>query len=188
VRKARVFADPTAGYRRDELDELCDLIEEVESGRNDDTGVSVFGRTYLIRLLGVRPKRRRRSIQREAIEEGWSVAQLEAEIAKRFGPRRAGGRRPAAAGSVADWLAQAERLCEAWRRWERRLDAGDPDQVIRAALPARLRAPLRDATAGVLALHRVVLAELGRRHPEREPRGGVADDRAAGTQTKPKGH
>jgi hypothetical protein len=88
LRKARMFTDPVEGYSRQELNELCRLIREVQSGQDERR--AIFGKTHLIRLLSVRPKRRRAALQKLAIKKGLSSAELEAEIAQRGG--RAGGR------------------------------------------------------------------------------------------------
>jgi hypothetical protein len=182
LRKARAFADPKAGYTPRELRELCTLIETVQSGQKrieKETGKKlwVFRRTHLIRLLAI-PKDSRRDIQEQAIKEGWSTSRLEAEIARRFGTRRGGGRNPAATETLDEWLTQAERLCESWRRWDGRLDSGAERQLSRDQLPDDLRKLLRRATGPVLALHRAVLAVLGRRNDGRRPRAWVEDDSA----------
>src|SRR5438105_3722029 len=75
IRKARQFADSVEGYSPEELEELCSLIEGVQPGQ--DEGKAIFGKTHLIRLLSVRPKRRRAVLQRLAIKKGWSSAELE---------------------------------------------------------------------------------------------------------------
>lgn len=188
LRKARVFADPAAGYSRAELDALCRLIGSVQPGQGETEAGKrkrwVFRPTHVIRLLGV-PKGLRAGLQTRAVRGGWSTARLEAEIARLFGPRSRGGRKPAEAPTVDDWLAQAERLCETWRRWAGRLASGERGQIARAALPAGLQAPFREATTRILTLHRAVLAELGRRNPARQPRGGVEAGPAAGSRTGP---
>ena len=88
IRKARQFADAPTGYSEAEVQALCRLIREVQNDR--EVGEPVFGKTHLIRLLSV-PKRTRQALARRAIEKSWSVADLEAEIARRFGTRRQGG-------------------------------------------------------------------------------------------------
>ena len=180
IRKARAFADPVAGYTPAELDELCGLVEAVQPGHGK--GQWVFRPSHVIRMLTVRPKGRRKALQVRAVNGGWSTARLEAEIAKAFGTRREGGRKPVRAETVEDWLVHTERLCETWRRWTARLDAvpGPDDEscVRRASLPPKLRESVRRATAEVRRLHELVAAELGRRVPTRAARPGLLDDAA----------
>src|SRR5262249_38136863 len=91
VRKARQFATEDVGYTRRELKELCRTVMEMQPAQPAD--LAVVGLSCVIRLLTVRPKARRARLQRRFIKEGWTVAEVEAEIATRCGPRREGGRR-----------------------------------------------------------------------------------------------
>jgi hypothetical protein len=123
LRKARAFADPvTGGYTPGELDELCRAVRvswETFTARG-----ARFGRTHVLRLLGV-PKAggRRAAVQRAMFACGWSTAELEAAIARRQrrrreaeGRRRAGGRRPGVGDDRRGLLARLGVLCESWRR------------------------------------------------------------------------
>jgi hypothetical protein len=175
IRKARALADPVAGYSPAELGELCRLIEKVQSGlTEDDKDKYVFRPSHLIRLLSVRPKRRRRALQERAIRGGWSKSRLEAEIAQRFGTRRTGGRKPAPAETLETWLAQTEGLCETWRRWNAVLDAPDAkDRATRQDLPSGVSRAFRATTAAIGALQTMLLKEMSRRTPDRQPRIAV---------------
>ena len=99
----RVRADP--GLKR--------VITEVQPDQDD--GYAVFTRTHVIRLLSVEALPCASSAS--AIRGGWSTAELEAQIAARYGTRRDGGRKRRFPGDALGLLAQLERLCETWRRW-----------------------------------------------------------------------
>jgi hypothetical protein len=173
IRKARAFADPVAGYSAAELNELCDLIEVVQTGQTEK-GMGVFRPTHVIRLLSVSPKSRRKELQERAIRQGWSTARLEAEIARRYGTRRAGGRKPARARTLDDWLAQTEKLCETWRRWDAALEKTDTSgRVGQSEVPADVFQALRAATAKVGSLQNVLTEELASRAPGRRTRIGA---------------
>lgn len=171
IRKARSFADQAEGYALGELKELKRLVRRVQPGHDVTKGV--FGKTHVIRLLGV-PKHRRAALQRRAIEEGWSTAELEAEIARRFGTRRAGGRRRKIPGRVDEVLTQAERLCEAWRRWHAELsidpETNDKGHLLLGNLPELLQRLIKQAAAAVSKVQEAVAAELAQRRPGRSPR------------------
>jgi len=127
LRKARVFADRVEGYTRKELNELCRLIQKVQPGQ--DEALAILERSHLVRLLSVRSKVKRAALQEECIRSGWSTAELDTEIAKRFGTRRAGGRRRKIPLDLTDFLIQMELNCEQWRRWKEELSR-DPEEVI----------------------------------------------------------
>jgi hypothetical protein len=175
VRKARTFADPRAGFTAAELDELCRLIEDVQSRfGEEDKDKYVFRRSHLIRLLSVRPKRRRKTLQERAIKAGWSKSRLEAEIARRFGTRRTGGRMPDPAETLETWLAQTEGLCETWRRWSAALDVRDAKvRVTRQDLPSEVSRTFRDITTAIGSFQKMLLEEMSRRTRDRQPRFAV---------------
>jgi hypothetical protein len=113
LRKARVFADPVTGYTPAELDELCRAVQA--SWTNFTDRGARFGRTHVLRLLGVKAGRRRATVQRAMFACGWSTAELEAAIARR--PRRgAGGRRPRVGKDRRGLLARLDVLCGSWQR------------------------------------------------------------------------
>ena len=176
ARQARQFADPAAGYTGAELDDLCRLVLEVQPGQDDS--LAVFGKTHVIRLLTVRPKRTRAALQRRAVELGWSSKRLAAEVAARFGARRGGGRRRSAPADPLLLLGQAERLCEEWRRWLRLVDPGGagpatrrgPRRITLAYLPDDLSEKLRAAGKALAKVQTAVSCEMGRMRPMRPDR------------------
>jgi hypothetical protein len=172
VRKARQFADPVEGYSRQELDELCRHIKCVQPGQDDRE--AIFGTTHLLRLLTVRPKRRRAALQRRAIEGGWSVSELKLEIARSFGTRRDGGRRRRIPSDRTAFLAQLERMAEEWRRWQAELSrepgAGEAGHVLLEELPQEVRRRIAAASAAVWRLQQAVVAELAQAQPHRASR------------------
>ena len=172
VRKARQFADPAEGYTPQELEELCGVVERVQPEQDD--GLAIFGKTHVIRLLSVRPRRKRTGLQKQAIEGGWSTAELEAEIARRFGTRREGGRRRRVPAAPADLLVQLEGMCETWGRWQAAV-AREPEDgaAARASvrdLPADVRTRLVDVGRRLGRLHRAVVEALAAAQPGREVR------------------
>lgn len=188
VRKARQFADPTGGYTPAEVNDLCRLISKVQPGQDD--GDAVFGRTHVIRLLSV-PKHRRAGLQEAAIRGGRSTGELEARIAAKYGSRRDGGRKRRLPSDALGLLAQAERLCESWRRWvalvtpDPELPEGKSKAPSLDDLPPRIRRLVREADAAVAKLHETATEELKARRPSRAVRhqfrkaGGEAGDRPA---------
>lgn len=176
VRKARQFADPAVGYSRAELSALCQLITKLQPGQ--DARFAVFGRTHVIRLLSVQ-KRWRTALQATAIREGWSLAELQAQIAVRYGSRRDGGRRRRVPADALALTAQIEKLCENWRRWfalaapakasvsgETAKDTHAPLDGLPPALAERVKA----ADAAIATLHRAATDELCARRPGRSVR------------------
>ena len=83
---ARQFAE---GFDREALDELCKLVK-TQVGREG----YVFGRTAMIISLSVPGAKRRHKFIEKAIRRGWSAREIRREIARQFGRRRNGGRRP----------------------------------------------------------------------------------------------
>jgi hypothetical protein len=178
LRKARMFTDPVEGYSRQELNELCRLIREVQSGQ--DEGKAIFGKTHVIRLLSVRPKRRRAALQKLAIKKGWSSAELEAEIARRFGTRRHGGRRRRIPPDRDDLLVQLEGMCEGWRRWQtelsREVEEGEEGHASLADLPDTVRRQVKEAGRVLWRLHQAVVGALKDSQPGRAVRQGFQEE------------
>lgn len=175
ARQARQFADPEAGYTAADLEALYALMRAKQPRQPD--GSPVYGRTHAVRLLSVRPKRDRVALQRAAVAGAWSAARLAAEIAARYGPRRAGGRRPRVYGDETGLLGQLDRLCEGWRRLlaavDRPRDGEEPPHVVLADLPKDLRTKARAAGASVHALQRAIARRLKSCHPDRLTRAAV---------------
>ncbi len=166
ARQARQFADPQAGYTRDELLELCALISEVQTAQDD--GLPVFSRTHAIRMLSV-PKRRRAKLQREAIKNSWSTSRLEAEITAKFGTRRAGGRKRRVPSDAVGLLIQMEQMCESWRRLLQAVDLKEEnlDHAVLTDLPHGVRRQVLVVGKALAALQEAVTDELAKQVPGR---------------------
>ena len=160
LRKARQFADPEQGYA---LQELRVILSQCRKAG------FALGTTHVIRWLTV-PKRRRGRIERQTIAEKWNMSRLEAEIAKEFGSRRAGGRRRRIPTDSLGILIQLETLCDEWRRWRENL-VREPDESEQKGteqdLPAAVRKRLSVVTQEFAALRALVTAELQRQKPNR---------------------
>jgi hypothetical protein len=158
VRKVRQFADAESGYSRSDLDELCRLCRE--HGR-------AWGIKHLVIIIRV-PKAdgQRGEVQRRAIEGGWTTAQLEAEVRRRFGRRRAGGRKPAVMPDVEGLLSQLEGMCERWSRLHAELTDQDQPGASHPGLrdlPKAVRQKLGDATEALRQLQLAVDRQLKKR-------------------------
>ncbi len=177
VGKARQFADRANGYTPAEVNELCRLIRDTQTGQ--DESLAVFSRTHVIRLLTV-PKRLRSGIQKEAVTKGWSTAELERKIATLFGTRAAGGRRRRVPKDVLGKLVQVEGMCETWARWaavvQRQRAAPTSRSRPPADVPPQVQRLADSATAAIEALHRQVLAELSKLRSSRVPRSRFAEE------------
>ena len=190
ARKARAFADRVEGYSRQEVNDLCRLLKTIQPGQ--DRGLAVFSPTHVIRLLSVRGKKRRAALQREAVEKGWSVSELEAAIAERFGTRRQGGRRRRIPAGGTPFLAQLELMCESWRRWQaepsRDVGEGEAGRITLDDLDG-LRDGLKKlvvrACRAVRDLHRAAAAGLQEARPGRAARA-VFGVEPAESETRPR--
>jgi hypothetical protein len=170
LRKARIVADEEKGYSRTALEKLCRLIREHQvSGEG-----AIFGPTHLNRLLRV-PKRDRDAFQAMAVKKRWSIDRLEAEIARRYGRRRAGGRKRRVAVDATLFLTQLDSMCVSWLRWreivfpspQKADDRATPDrqEQVRArkrlnSLPSDLVQLIAESCKAVERLHARVRAEL----------------------------
>ncbi|MFO0804151.1 MAG: hypothetical protein U0791_13640 [Gemmataceae bacterium] len=148
LRKARVFADPKRGCTAKELNNLCKSIRSCWHAFADN-GAS-FGRTHVLRLVSV-PKsgRRRASIQEAMFENGWSTAELESEIFRRYGRRGQGGRKGEIGTKVGGILVRLDRLCTGWLRFHGQLAAreGNNDGPAFAELPATVHTLVKSITS-----------------------------------------
>jgi len=106
---------------------------------------------------------------------------MDAEIRKRFGRRRQGGKAPDLPETVADALDQVEHRARRWLRWTELLGQsrdGSAGQGIRAELPASVRQRLDQADAVMLALRKAVQAA--------DPSGAASRTAGAQTQVRPR--
>lgn len=156
LRKAMVLADPDRGYTQAEVAELKARVRA--AGDNFTTPNVRFGVTHLLRLLAV-PKARgeRAKLLDRCLENGWSTAELEAEIRKRRLHRgRSGGRRPRVGRTASDVLAHLALVCDSWGRLARELERRADESGRQAgldALPSEVAAAFRKAAAAVTKLH-----------------------------------
>jgi hypothetical protein len=163
---ARRFADPENGYTPGQL---VQLLADFEKYRFS------FGTSAVARLLSVRPGAERKRLQRESLEEGWSLAQLRAAIAREYGPRGAGGRRRRVPAERADVLVQLEQLCTSWGRWRDALgrDPGDGGDAPGRSLPKSVLKRISRAGEAIAELHGAVERSLEKENPGRQKRGSV---------------
>lgn len=186
ARKARQFVDRETGYTRKDLAELCNLIKSTQLCQDEKK--AVFGRTHVIRLLAVERKEDRRALQRQAIEEAWSLRELEIEITQRFGTRRHGGRRRRIPRGLAEFLTSTEVQCESWRRWRAELsrEAKDEDDrhVMLGDLPRPIQTLIVEVSDQVERLRNATVKELSVIQPGREVRKVFEDELQAASSTK----
>ena len=136
-------------------------------------------------------KRERSALQKEAIENGWSFSRLDSEIARRYGPRREGGRRPRIPKDLTGFLTQVEGSCVAWERWHEELSRNPKEGEARHVLVTDLSKTLQDrikvALEGIKGLHGAVSQALKKQVPGRNARGLYRDEgNAASTRTNGK--
>ncbi len=108
LRKARQFADPEAGYSWERLHELCRLLRE---------HCPVFGTAHVGILVTLTWAEGRAELQQLCVQDNWSKAELEAEVRKRLGPRRQGGRWRQIGEDEGQILNQLDGLAHSWERW-----------------------------------------------------------------------
>jgi hypothetical protein len=159
VRKYRRFADPKKGYGPEDLDELLGLCQK--HGR-------ALGFTKIGKFLVIRDKRERRKFQRQAIEQGWSLGETEAELFRRRGRRAKVGRRPKIPETTVELLVGLESWCLRWRRLHEDLAgkasaAGEPVRL--ADLSAGLRKWFVEAAEAIERLEGAVTSELKKTRP-----------------------
>ena len=172
MRKARQFATSEAGFTKDELDELCVFI--IQNQMSQDATLPVFGKSHVIRLLTVRPKHRRKALQGAAIKNAWSVSRLEAEIGKRYGTRRDGGRQRRIPKDQADFFLQIEQMTERWRRWWREVTRKPEElkeqHVLLSDIPPEMGKKVKKASKAVIDLQTAVVEHLKEILPSRAQR------------------
>src|SRR5262245_11757036 len=111
-----------------------------------------------------------------AAEGHWGAARLEAEIRKRLGRRRKGGRRRHIPAQTDDLLTQVEGECDSWRRWYKALENGKAGHAHLQDLPRAVRRRLTQANKAVVALQEAAEKEPQQR---RHRRGSQADSRSS---------
>jgi hypothetical protein len=153
------------------VEELCRLIREVQPGQ--DKSRAIFQRSHLVRLLSVELDKRA-ALQKRCINKGWTRSELEAEIARRFGTRRQGGRRRKIPPDLTGLLIQLEHLCEVWRRWivelSRDREERNKKHVLLEDVPDNLRKQIEAIRQRMWTLHQDVVAELKQVQPGRKLR------------------
>ena len=177
VRKARQFADPVTGYSREELVKLCLVLREVQT--TQDRSKASFTRSHIVRLLSVQ-KRERAELQNEAILNGWSTAELDSQIATRYGIRRDGGRRRRIPADETGRLANLEQMCESWRRWVDLATVNTQRSIRKTSrtartFPAKVRRLIGHASDAIERLQNALTEELAARQPARSTRHRFRD-------------
>jgi hypothetical protein len=149
LRKARQFAHREGGYSRRQLDELCRLIREYRPH---------FGTAHIGLLVTV-AWREREGLQKECVEGDWSTSELQAEIKRRFGPRRYGGRRRRVSTEPGRVLLQLDGMAYTWERWSKIVEEeGEGGASILDSLPEGVRGRI-EAVSRAVARLRVLLDE-----------------------------
>jgi hypothetical protein len=178
ARKARVFANPESGYTRGELVQLCQLIRKEQPITRAVNGMSkelsILQRTHVIRLLSVPRGKGRPALQEECVMKGWSTAELEREINKRYGTRKDGGRRRAIPSEMNGFLVQLEGMCEQWKRWEIELSRDSAElqekHVLLTDVPDGSHKQISATNKQIGKLHRTIVQALKQAQPKRKIR------------------
>jgi hypothetical protein len=154
LRKARQFARAGEGYSRDRLNELCRLLREHRP---------VFGTAHVGLLVTV-PWPEREEIQRKCVEGNWSMTELQAELKRRYGSRKEGGRRRQVPSEPADVLLQIDELADSWERWYKVIapkpEEGQKKKTILRTLPENVQERVRAVNKAIKQLREVVTAAL----------------------------
>src|SRR5262245_61540921 len=152
LRKARQFA---LLFTREQLHDLCGLVRR---------HLSHFGPTHVGIAVTVPKARERASLLRACIEEDWSKVELEAEIKKRFGPRRFGGRRRRVADDPLQALVQVDEMADSWLRWHAVASEEPPGnghtESVLDRLPEPVRGEVRKVTGAMRRLRDAAAGEL----------------------------
>ena len=153
MRKARQFADPEAGYTKEDLEELFGQLRKHRP---------VFGSSF-VGLLVTLSRGQRKSFQRRCIKEGWSKSRLESELKLLRPNQRQGGRRRRVLNER-QAIVDLEEKCETWRRWlvEVRLEpaGGAKKKCVFDRLPAEVRERLETAEVAIQELATAVGTSL----------------------------
>ncbi len=150
LRKARVFANPEVGYTRVELNELIDQLKShTYSGKRWR-----FGRTHMIRLISVRDRAGRKSLQDEVIDRELTCSQLDRVIRQRYGSRKRAGRHRFLPRERAELLSEIDHECDSWHRWWQTLTRIEEGTTRLAQLPKAVQTKLRETAAGIEKLQK----------------------------------
>jgi hypothetical protein len=158
LRQARRVAD---AYTPADLKRLCATI--MQAIKDQNAKAQVVGPTAVIRLLSI-PQTHREEYLRRAVQNGWSVRTLEAEIRRVFGRRRLGRRRRKVPTDLFVLYAEIEAECERWRRWSNKLKTADSHagQIVLQNLPKDARSGFEKAYRAIGSLQEDVAAALAR--------------------------
>ncbi|MEI7686802.1 MAG: hypothetical protein WCL32_17420 [Planctomycetota bacterium] len=118
--KARQFADPRSGFSEAELDTLCEKLESIQGGQDQDK--PVFGRTHIMRLMALPTKEQKIHVAMQAIEKAWSIRVLMMEIRRRNEPLGLRGRRRSIPEDHDLFFVHLEGVCDKWRRWRNAIE------------------------------------------------------------------
>jgi hypothetical protein len=168
LRKARQFADL---YPDDDLGELISLCRQHEFALTT---------TYIIQFVRVPVKHERCRLQEKVIAKHWKTTKLRRAITSRYGPRRAGGRRPAIPDDKTGLLSQIEAMCDSWLRWHFALKAepdGNGKKAAAALLPTALLKKVDGTVAQLRKLQRAVGRQLKVDRPSRLPKIAIHEER-----------
>lgn len=154
LRKARQFARKKVGYSGNHLKKLYILLRE----NRPNFGISYVG------LLVTVPLILRDELQKECIVNNWSTAELKAEIKKRFGSRRQGGRRRHVSSNPESALVQLEEMAHTWQRWYGVVteveEGGRKKKSILETFPGQVQEQLKATVRAIARLRDTVSAEL----------------------------
>lgn len=167
--KAQAFANPDTGLNEAELTKLCKWIVLYRR---------VVGRPFVSRILSA-PKGERMKVAERFLREGWTLTDLEAELTRRYGHRRQGGRRPKILRDMQTVLSGLDRRCLSWSRFCGFLHqppGEDPQQqhVHIEDLPDDLRRDIVAVDGAIRRLAPTVVKHLSAVQPKRKaakPRG-----------------
>jgi hypothetical protein len=123
-------------------------------------------------LLVTVPWPEREVLQKECIEGNWSTAELQAEIKKRYGFRRQGGRRRQVPSEPTHVLLQIDEMADTWLRWFAVVsEADDSDMPPLGALPDQIMERVKAVTRAMKRVREDVLAELAAARASKRPSG-----------------
>jgi hypothetical protein len=149
------YGNPETGFSPDEIGQLCRLATKHRR---------VIATDLLAKLVSIPNRHRRMAFAGKVIREGWSLAQVDAELSRRYGRRKRGGRRPKMLGDVTTFLATLEAKCFSWVRLGGFLENASESEspgLQWDTVPEDVRAPLRRAIKAAKQLGEAVVPYLG---------------------------